>query len=107
MLESDAIPDNTWLPISHPDHSLGAGLGPPSEDDGEERETDDDVADSHNEGELPWTPQFGKVGTANLNSNYRVQESVCDRSTLSPLLRKEGFRAHARLVETRNAPRDN
>eukprot|EP00903_Cladosiphon_okamuranus_P017135 g15782.t3 len=61
VLESDAMPDSTWLPISHPDHSLGAGLGPPSEEDGEKREADDGVPDPHIEGELPWTPQFGKT----------------------------------------------
>lgn len=64
VLESDVMADSTWLPISHPDHSLGAGLGPPSEDHAEERGTDDGVADTSDvEGELPWTPKFGKVGT--------------------------------------------
>lgn len=66
-LESDIMPDSTWLPISHPDHSLGAGLGPPSEDDGEERKTDDGVADTHVEGVLLWTPKFGQVDTGNFN----------------------------------------
>eukprot|EP00752_Nemacystus_decipiens_P017503 g15691.t1 len=61
VLESGAMADSTWLPISHPDHNLGAGLGPPSQDDGEERETDGGVADPHVEGQLPWTPQFGKT----------------------------------------------
>lgn len=68
------MPDSTWLPISHPDHSLGAGLGPPSDDDGEERETDDDVADTHVEGELPWTPKFGKVDTGNRDWSCGVEE---------------------------------
>lgn len=59
-----AITDTTRLPISHPDHSLGAGLGPPSERDGDERQSEDDpagAADMEVEGELPWTPKFDKV----------------------------------------------
>ncbi|CBJ30692.1 conserved unknown protein [Ectocarpus siliculosus] len=59
-----AITDTTRLPISHPDHSLGAGLGPPSERDGDERQSEDDpagAADMDVEGELPWTPKFDKV----------------------------------------------
>ncbi|CAM9093821.1 unnamed protein product [Ectocarpus fasciculatus] len=59
-----AITDTTRLPISHPDHSLGAGLGPPSERDGDERQSQDDPAgatDMDVEGELPWTPKFDKV----------------------------------------------
>lgn len=57
--------DSTRLPISHPDHSLGAGLGLPSENEGEEREPEEDpagVTDVDIEGELPWTPKFSKVG---------------------------------------------
>lgn len=59
-LESHAIADSTRLPISHPDHSLGAGLGPMSETDDEDADsahaTDTDV-----EGGLPWKPKFNKV----------------------------------------------
>lgn len=57
--------DSTRLPISHPDHSLGAGLGLPSENDGEDRGPDEDPAgadEANVEGRLPWTPKFNKVG---------------------------------------------
>ncbi|CAM9283265.1 unnamed protein product, partial [Hapterophycus canaliculatus] len=63
-LESDVIADNTRLPISHPDHSLGAGLGLPSENDGEDRDPEEDpagAADGDIDGELPWTPKFNKI----------------------------------------------
>jgi len=72
-LNSDVIMDSTWLPISHPDHSLGAGLGLPSEDDGEERESDDGAAEADVEGELPWTPKFNKVRRG---SSFRAAQLV-------------------------------
>eukprot|EP00904_Undaria_pinnatifida_P003680 jgi/Undpi1/13312/HiC_scaffold_8.g02973.m1 len=56
--------DSTRLPISHPDHSLGAGLGTQSDNDAVERETDEDTTvatDSGIEGELPWTPKPKEV----------------------------------------------
>jgi len=72
-LNSDVITDSTWLPISHPDHSLGAGLGPPSEDDGEEKESDDGGAETDVEGELPWTPKFNKVSRG---SSFRAAQQL-------------------------------
>lgn len=73
-----AITDTTRLPISHPDHSLGAGLGPPSERDGDERQSEDDpagAADMDVEGELPWTPNCDKVhiGLNTINWGVRVR----------------------------------
>ncbi|CAM9739944.1 unnamed protein product [Scytosiphon promiscuus] len=63
-LESSVMADSTRLPISHPDHSLGAGLGLPSENEGEDRDAEEDPAgpaDVDNERELPWTPKFNQI----------------------------------------------
>lgn len=79
-LNSDVITDSTWLPISHPDHSLGAGLGPPSEDDGEERESDDGAAETDVDGELPWTPKFNKVSRG---SSFRAEPHLRNDVNLS------------------------
>lgn len=59
-MESHAMADSTRLPISHPDHSLGAGLGPTSETDDEEADPAD-ATDTDVEGGLPWKPKFNKV----------------------------------------------
>lgn len=59
-LESHAMADSTRLPISHPDHSLGAGLGPTSETDDEDVDPTD-ATDTDVEGGLPWKPKFNKV----------------------------------------------
>ncbi|CAM9282771.1 unnamed protein product, partial [Laminaria digitata] len=56
--------DSTRLPISHPDHSLGAGLGAQSDNDAVDRETDEDTTvatDAGVDGELPWTPKPKEV----------------------------------------------
>lgn len=56
--------DSTRLPISHPDHSLGAGLGPQSDTEPLEKDSDEDttiVSGADVEGELPWAPKPKQV----------------------------------------------
>lgn len=69
--------DSTRLPISHPDHSLGAGLGPTSETDDEEADPTD-ATDTDVEGGLPWKPKFNKVPIINSTPIRAGQrKSVC------------------------------
>lgn len=106
-LESDAMADSTRLPISHPDHSLGAGLGPTSETDDEETDPAD-ATDTDVEGGLPWKPRFNKVRPQfELVQGTSVYESV-HRHLRCPRLRGDFRGESMRVAEKPNsAPMNN